>query len=102
MFSPTSPAFKMLFAISSGAASLQIAPPLVAELPLIVLLAICSEPLLPIPPPHPGPLSVVSTELPLIVLLLIVSVAPVPLEEMPPPKPGKEEGPGNPRRGNFR
>jgi len=47
----------MLFAISSGAASLQIAPPLVAELPLIVLLAICNEPLLPIPPPRPGPLS---------------------------------------------
>ena len=77
----------MLFAISSGAASLQIAPPLVAELPLIVLLAICSEPLLPIPPPHPGSWLIVSAELALTVLLLIVSVPPVPLE-MPPPKPG--------------
>ena len=46
----------------------------------MVLLAMWSDPLLPIPPPRPGPLraSVVSTEeLPLIVLLLIVSVAPL-------------------------
>jgi hypothetical protein len=72
----------MLFAISSGAALLQIAPPLVAELPLIVLLAMWSEPLLPIPPPHPGAWLIVNAELPLIVLLLIVSVPPF---KMPPP-----------------